>query len=449
MSGSLVSYTNEASIPVAIKYFDFAIGATTTVPNGTGNDDVLSDLFGSTIVFTRFTDSGSSISSYDALTGAQVAPGGSAIQTGAAVGGRTIAWEDFASPFAASEVGVYDLDSGASSLLTNDPAFDLDPAVSPDGSAIVWARCTHSAGGCDIYSARRNSSGSWSTSLVSVTAGDEEADPDTNGSLVVYSDSGPLLLGQDIRWRALGGGDEQRLELPGPVETRPTISGDLIAFESTAGGDTDIGLYDVATNRLYWVAAGEANEQLADVSFDASTGRVRVVYTAAVGANGQDVFAFTFTLDTDGDGIPDPLDNCRLAANPGQSDGDGDGIGDACDAPSFAFAGFFQPVENLPTLSVMKAGAAVPVKFSLGANHGLAIFETGCPKSQAVPCDSTAPVDGIEETVTAGGSGLSYDATSGQYVYVWKTQTGWAGTCRQLVLKLVDGSFHRANFKLR
>src|SRR5262249_43774017 len=36
-------------------------------------------------------------------------------------------------------------------------------------------------------------------------------------------------------------------------------------------------------------------------------------------------------LDTDGDGVVDCLDNCRLVANPDQRDSDGDGTGDACD----------------------------------------------------------------------------------------------------------------------
>jgi len=35
--------------------------------------------------------------------------------------------------------------------------------------------------------------------------------------------------------------------------------------------------------------------------------------------------------DTDADGVPDHLDNCVDAANPGQQDTDGDAVGDACD----------------------------------------------------------------------------------------------------------------------
>ncbi|MDQ4041552.1 MAG: PxKF domain-containing protein, partial [Actinomycetota bacterium] len=116
----------------------------------------------------------------------------------------------------------------------------------------------------------------------------------------------------------------------------------------------------------------------------------------------------------------------------------------------YSFTGFLRPVDNLPTLNAVKAGQAVPVKFSLGGNHGLSIFATGYPKSQTIPCDSTATVDGIESTVSAGGSSLSYDATTDTYTYVWKTLTGWKNDpCRQLVLKLSDGTYNRANFKFK
>src|SRR5439155_7830248 len=69
--------------------------------------------------------------------------------------------------------------------------------------------------------------------------------------------------------------------------------------------------------------------------------------------------------------------------------------------PVYNFSGFFRPVDNLPTLNVANSGSAIPVKFSLGGNQGMSIFEVGYPKSQIVPCDSTAPVDGIDQTVSA------------------------------------------------
>jgi hypothetical protein len=115
----------------------------------------------------------------------------------------------------------------------------------------------------------------------------------------------------------------------------------------------------------------------------------------------------------------------------------------------YDFTGFFSPVGNPPTLNVVNAGRAVPVKFSLSGNKGLNIFAAGYPQSGAIPCDASAPAVDLTETVTAGSSSLSYDAASDQYVYVWATDQSWAGTCRQLIVKLNDGSTHVANFKFR
>ena len=56
-------------------------------------------------------------------------------------------------------------------------------------------------------------------------------------------------------------------------------------------------------------------------------------------------------------------------------------------------------------------------------------------------------MDAIEQTASASSSGLSYDATTDQYTYVWKTNKAWANTCRQLAVELDDGSTHLADFK--
>src|SRR5438445_3582384 len=64
---------------------------------------------------------------------------------------------------------------------------------------------------------------------------------------------------------------------------------------------------------------------------------------------------------------------------------------------SYSFSGFFAPVDNPPTFNRVKAGTAVPVKFSLGGDQGLNIF------------------------------------------------AGWrGGTCRKLTVRLSDGSDHIA-----
>lgn len=115
----------------------------------------------------------------------------------------------------------------------------------------------------------------------------------------------------------------------------------------------------------------------------------------------------------------------------------------------YNFSGFFQPVDNIPVFNSVKAGNAVPVKFSLGGNQGLNIFLDGYPQSRQIACDASTPPDDVEQTVSAGGSSLSYDPATDQYTYVWKTNKSWAGTCRQLVVILDDGSIHYANFQLK
>ena len=117
--------------------------------------------------------------------------------------------------------------------------------------------------------------------------------------------------------------------------------------------------------------------------------------------------------------------------------------------PQLPFAGFFAPVDNLPVANAAQAGRAIPVRFSLGGDRGLDVFAAGYPRSEQLPCDSSATVDGIEETASPGTASLTYDDAADRYQYVWQTAESWAGQCRQLVVKLRDGSSHRANFRLR
>ena len=113
----------------------------------------------------------------------------------------------------------------------------------------------------------------------------------------------------------------------------------------------------------------------------------------------------------------------------------------------YNFTGFFSPVSNPPTLNAVNAGRAIPVKFSLSGNKGLSIFAAGNPYSVSLNCNTNDPGVDVTETLTAGGSSLSFGGD--QYNYVWKTESSWAGTCRQLVITLNDGTVHTANFKFK
>lgn len=113
---------------------------------------------------------------------------------------------------------------------------------------------------------------------------------------------------------------------------------------------------------------------------------------------------------------------------------------------TYPFGGFQQPVDRLPTLNTVKAGSAVPVKFSIGGNYGLNIMTAG---TAPVACGATGATDDIEQTVTASTSGLSYDPASQVYTYTWKTDKSWANACRMLTVTLNDGTRHQALFKFR
>ena len=115
----------------------------------------------------------------------------------------------------------------------------------------------------------------------------------------------------------------------------------------------------------------------------------------------------------------------------------------------YDFTGFFSPVDNPDVLNRVQAGSAVPAKFGLSGDQGLDVFAEGYPRSQRISCDAAAPVDNIEQTVSAGESGLTYDAAGDRYSYVWKTSKAWKDTCRQLAVKLDDGTVHEANFSFK
>jgi hypothetical protein len=151
-------------------------------------------------------------------------------------------------------------------------------------------------------------------------------------------------------------------------------------------------------------------------------------------------------LDTSTAGVKSVT--CTATNNAGESDSAT--VNYTVNAPvGYIWSGFFQPVDNLPTLNQVKAGQAIPVKFSLGGTFGLSIFASGYPVSQQIVCGTSVPIDDIEQTVAAGSSSLSYDPSSGQYSYIWKTEKTWVGQCRHLVIRLSDGSEHAANFKLK
>jgi hypothetical protein len=109
------------------------------------------------------------------------------------------------------------------------------------------------------------------------------------------------------------------------------------------------------------------------------------------------------------------------------------------------FRGFFRPVHNLPAVNRMKAGRAVPVRFSVEGSLRSGVLQPGSPTSVPVSCSAGAAERTVEETVEADASRLR--VVGSMHTYIWKTRRDWAGTCRKLVVTLVDGSTHEALFR--
>ena len=107
----------------------------------------------------------------------------------------------------------------------------------------------------------------------------------------------------------------------------------------------------------------------------------------------------------------------------------------------------FTGVSNPPAVNATKAGQVEKLNFTLGAYTALDILAIGSPVSQQIDCVTGAPI-GTETPV--GGSGqLTYQGGPKRYLYSWTTGASWEGTCRQLMLRLADGTEHRASFEFK
>jgi hypothetical protein len=140
--------------------------------------------------------------------------------------------------------------------------------------------------------------------------------------------------------------------------------------------------------------------------------------------------------DINGDGVGD-----RLVSSPNAS------MATAHYRVEYPFAGFEAPVANLPGINPVKAGQAVPIKFSLGGDRGLGIL-TSAPSSRPIPWTSGPAGDPVP-AFPAGNSGLQYDVASDTYTWVWKTKAAWKDTCRALTVVFDDGTRHEALFAFK
>lgn len=114
----------------------------------------------------------------------------------------------------------------------------------------------------------------------------------------------------------------------------------------------------------------------------------------------------------------------------------------------FNWGGFYAPVDK-GVHNVVKAGATVPLKFSVTGAGGAYIRDLSVVafKTVTISCDSTVPTDEVEMTST-GGTQLRYDTGAEQFIQNWQTPKT-PGKCARATITLTSGDKIWADFRLK
>ena len=329
VSGSIVAYTiaTDAAVNSEIRYYDLDTGTTVAISKAPGDADLLPDVSGTRIVYSRASADGSNIVLHDVVSGAAtiIEPVALPEQSNAAIGGNIIVFEDTRT--GARELQVHDISSGATRLLTSG-GNNMGPDISPSGDVIVWSLCTSDGTQpCQVREAVRIA-GVWTTRPVAASDGPFTGTA-TDGAIVAYVRDG------DVRWQPVGGGAEGTIALGG-ADYAPSVADGSILFEhQTADGTTDILLYDTRAHVLRHVTDTPGRQDFLGDLAVRPDGSLAIVWTSFLANSSSatfDLFALvTPPRDGDADGVPDVTDNCPNVPNTNQNDSDGDGIGDSCD----------------------------------------------------------------------------------------------------------------------
>jgi len=125
-----------------------------------------------------------------------------------------------------------------------------------------------------------------------------------------------------------------------------------------------------------------------------------------------------YGVDTDGDGVFNPDDNCPSTANPGQADADSDGTGDACEAPDTDGDGVVDAEDNCPsTANPDQAdadgdGTGDVCEAPDADGDGVVDADDNCP-STANPGQADADSDGTGDVCEAPAEGGGDTVTDG------------------------------------
>jgi hypothetical protein len=111
----------------------------------------------------------------------------------------------------------------------------------------------------------------------------------------------------------------------------------------------------------------------------------------------------------------------------------------------YDWEGFSGTFANPPALNQTDSRTVQTFWFRLGGDRGLDVLK-GTPQSRRIDCTTKQPLSGFSPAETPNWDSLGFHAQTQRYYYPWKTPRGndYAGTCREFVLTLSNGSSHSA-----
>ena len=426
VSGEYVSYTEDATGADVVHYYNLATGTDASIPGTESANDSLSGISGPNVVYVHQDSSGLYINSYNISTGnapVTLDPGTSEYATEPAIGGDTVAWADLTSDPSVPQIMVYNTVTQTVTDLSDDTTTaNVEPAVSPDGSVVVWAKCTTAGTPCNIWEGILGSDGTWSIGPLTSGSNDSEF-PQTDGNIVVYQSvrSGE----QNIYWQPVGGGTEQQISITG-TSSNPHSSGGLISFEYTPAGGTasDIDVYSLATQTVYQLTnTPGVSDTLNDISVTPD-GVATVVWQEQASPNDQ-LYGFVFQVPQAAQAISFTAPAAGVYGGSATLSATGGGSGNPVTFSVDPSSGTGVCTVSGDTVSYTGAGSCV-----IDANQAGTIDYTAAPQVTQIITVSpaaqsisfTAPATGIVGmsatlTATGGGSGnpvvFTVDGSSG------------------------------------
>jgi TolB protein len=285
----------------------------------------------------------------------------------------------------AHELFVVDVATGAERRLTSGDFYDGNPSWSPDGTQIVFQRHAGAFGTPQLYTVAAGGG-----TLAALTSGAANYTP-AWGPAAATPPPPPPPPGADVT--------PPTISISSPAEGATYLLGDTAGVSFSCRDDRD------GPNAVTRCDATVDGAAIVGNALPTGSSGPHVLTVAAVDAAGNTATASrTYSV-------------------------------------VFDFRGFDAPLKPYPELATFKAGDRVPLRFSLAGYAAADIVSAALSASQ--PCSAPGEADAGE---TAAGT-LAYNASHDRYTFTWQTDKRWAGTCRQAVLQLVDGTAHRANMR--